>query len=146
MSQRLRLKRAKPLLAYPASSRKYAWPNTGCAGTAPGGGKDLYIKQERFRAQFAADVPKDTAALMAATQGPITRQRSMNRPSHRIGSPYHHGSSMALAKLDVPRLRTRLWQSAQTRRKQSVIKGGSHVVMVSHPDAVAKIIEQAAAR
>jgi pimeloyl-ACP methyl ester carboxylesterase len=35
------------------------------------GGKDLYIQQAKFHQQFAADVPKAAAALMAATQRPI---------------------------------------------------------------------------
>ncbi len=35
-------------------------------------GDDLYIKQDEFRRVFAADVPEEVAALMAATQRPIT--------------------------------------------------------------------------
>ncbi len=37
-----------------------------------GGGKDLYILQDKFHEQFAADVPDAEAKLMAATQRPIT--------------------------------------------------------------------------
>ena len=37
-----------------------------------GGSKDLYILQDKFPAQFAADVPVAQAALMAVTQRPIT--------------------------------------------------------------------------
>ncbi len=36
------------------------------------GGKDLYIQGDKFRAQFAADVPAELAALMSATQRPVT--------------------------------------------------------------------------
>lgn len=38
--------------------------------TLPGGGRaaDLYIEQSRFHQQFAADVPEETTAVMAATQ------------------------------------------------------------------------------
>src|SRR5687767_4047841 len=38
----------------------------------PDGGKDLYIQQDKFRTQFAADVSELDAKLMAATQRPIT--------------------------------------------------------------------------
>lgn len=38
----------------------------------PGGSKDLYIRQDKFPDQFAADVPDAEAKLMAATQRPIT--------------------------------------------------------------------------
>lgn len=37
----------------------------------PDGGKDLYIQQNKFHAQFAADVPAKDAQLMASTQRPI---------------------------------------------------------------------------
>ena len=36
------------------------------------GGNDLYIQQDKFHHQFAAEVPEAEAALMAATQRPIT--------------------------------------------------------------------------
>ncbi len=38
----------------------------------PDGDQDFYIQPARFRAQFAADVPAAKAALMAATQRPVT--------------------------------------------------------------------------
>jgi pimeloyl-ACP methyl ester carboxylesterase len=38
----------------------------------PGGGKDLYIQQSKFHAEFAADVPAKVAALMAVNQRPVT--------------------------------------------------------------------------
>ncbi|BFM38393.1 hypothetical protein OLK001_03190 [Synechocystis sp. LKSZ1] len=38
----------------------------------PDGGKDLYIQQSKFHAQFAADVSIADAKLMAGTQRPIT--------------------------------------------------------------------------
>lgn len=39
--------------------------------TLPDGGHDLYIRQDRFASQFAADVPVAKARLMAAEQRPI---------------------------------------------------------------------------
>jgi pimeloyl-ACP methyl ester carboxylesterase len=38
----------------------------------PDGSKDLYIQQDKFHAQFAADVSASDAQLMASTQRPIT--------------------------------------------------------------------------
>jgi len=35
------------------------------------GGKDLYIDQSKFHAQFAADVPAQSARLMAVSQRPV---------------------------------------------------------------------------
>jgi pimeloyl-ACP methyl ester carboxylesterase len=53
--------------------RQHAWPDAGTAGALSGGGSDLYIRQDRFPAQFAADVPLAAARLMAATQRPIAQ-------------------------------------------------------------------------
>ena len=43
-------------------------------------GKDLYIEQDKFPAQFAADVPQAQAVQMAATQRPIV-QAALNEPA-----------------------------------------------------------------
>jgi pimeloyl-ACP methyl ester carboxylesterase len=39
----------------------------------PGGGQDLYVRDDRFAAQFAADIPAAQARLMAAEQRPVTQ-------------------------------------------------------------------------
>ena len=44
------------------------------------GDKDLYIQQDKFRAQFAADVPAGDAAVMAATQRPVA-ESTLNEKS-----------------------------------------------------------------
>jgi hypothetical protein len=47
------------------------------------GSQDLYIRQDRFHAQFAADVPDGVASLMAVSQRPL-RDVALNEAS---GSP-----------------------------------------------------------
>ena len=44
------------------------------------GGKDLYIRQDKYHAQFAADVPLADANLMATTQRPVT-DSALNEPA-----------------------------------------------------------------
>ena len=46
----------------------------------PGGGKDLYIEQDKFGDQFAADVASKYIKVMAATQRPIA-EAALNEPS-----------------------------------------------------------------
>jgi hypothetical protein len=46
----------------------------------PDGGKDLYIQQSKFHAQFAADASIADAKLMAGTQRPIT-EAALNEAS-----------------------------------------------------------------
>src|SRR5262249_57157970 len=38
----------------------------------PGGGHDLYVRQDKFHDAFAPDVPEDAAKLAAAAQRPVT--------------------------------------------------------------------------
>jgi pimeloyl-ACP methyl ester carboxylesterase len=109
-----------------------------------GGGNDLYIRSDAFWKQFAADVKESDAKLMAATQRPITEVALneastepawKNKPSWFVyGDQDRNIPPAAIA-----------WMAERAHAKQSVaVKGASHVVMVSHPQAVAKIIETAA--
>ena len=51
--------------------------------TRSDGTTDLTIAQDRFRAQFAADVPATDAARMAATQRPVTREALLEPSGER---------------------------------------------------------------
>jgi pimeloyl-ACP methyl ester carboxylesterase len=109
------------------------------------GGKDLYIQQDKFRAQFAADVPSGDAKLMAGTQRPIT-EAAINEASgvpawKSIPSWFIYGTR----DLNIPEAAHSFMAKRVSSKEIVVVKGASHVVMVSHPDAVAKLIEHAAA-
>jgi pimeloyl-ACP methyl ester carboxylesterase len=110
----------------------------------PDGGKDLYIQQDKFRAQFAADVPQDQTKLMAVTQRPVT-EAALNETSDdpawkTIPSWFIFGQ---LDKNIPPAVQ--LFMAKRAGAKTTVqVPGASHVVMISHPDAVAKLIDTAA--
>jgi pimeloyl-ACP methyl ester carboxylesterase len=110
----------------------------------PDGGKDLYIQQEKFRGQFAADVPEAEAKLMFATQRPVT-EAALNEMSgvpawKTIPSWFIHGS---LDKNITPE--ALIFMAKRANAKETIeVKGASHVVMVSKPDEVARLIERAA--
>ncbi len=110
-----------------------------------GGGTDLYIQQDKFHDQFAADVPEAQAALMAATQRPVT-EYALNEPTSKpawksIPSWHIYGS----ADRNIPPQAMAFMARRADARKVEVIEGASHVVMVSNPVPVARIIESAAA-
>ena len=110
------------------------------------GGKDLYIDQTKFHAQFAADVPEDKAKRMAAGQRPITAaalEEPAGQPAWKeIPSWFVYGD----ADKNIPP-QTIKWMAKRARAKEVVeIEGGSHVVMVSHPDVVASVIEDAVSK
>lgn len=109
------------------------------------GGKDLYILQGKFHAQFAADVSPAQSALMAATQRPIA-ETALNEKSgaaawKTIPSWFIYGD----ADKNIPPQAMAFMARRALAKGVVVVKDGSHVVMVSHPDAVAKLIEKAAA-
>jgi pimeloyl-ACP methyl ester carboxylesterase len=107
------------------------------------GSKDLYISQDKFHAQFAADLPANEAKLMAVTQRPIP-EAAFNEPAaaaawKTIPSWFLYGS---LDKNVPPAVHA--FMAKRAGAKETVeIKGSSHVVMMSHPDALVKMIEDA---
>lgn len=110
----------------------------------PGGGEDLYIRQDLFHAQFAADVPERVAALMAATQRPVTAA-ALNEPAgepawRRLPVWAIYGS----ADRNIPPAVLRFMAERARARRTEVVEGASHALMMSRPDRVAAIIEEAA--
>ncbi|PZR92416.1 MAG: alpha/beta hydrolase [Stutzerimonas stutzeri] len=110
----------------------------------PGGGVDLYINQSKFHAQFAHDVPAGQAALMAAGQRPIAQAaltESAGEPAWKaLPSWFIYGSG----DKNIPAAGLAFMAERAASKKTVVVDGASHVVMVSHPQAVADIIKQAA--
>ena len=109
------------------------------------GGKDLYIDKSKFWAQFAADVPKEAADKMAVAQRPVT-EAALSEPAAAAAwktkpSWFIYG---ALDK-NIPRA-AHAFMARRAKARQTIeVQGASHVVMISHPDKVAALIEQAAA-
>jgi pimeloyl-ACP methyl ester carboxylesterase len=111
----------------------------------PDGGKDLYIQQDKFHAQFAADVPAAEAKLMAATQRPIT-EAALNEPASAaawksLPAWFVYGDQ----DKNIPPQALKFMADRAQGKQTVVVKGASHVVMLSNPQAVAKVIESAAA-
>jgi pimeloyl-ACP methyl ester carboxylesterase len=107
------------------------------------GSTDLYIAQERFHHQFAADLSDERAALDAVTQRPLS-DRALNgksvEPSWK-GLP----SWFIYPELDlnIP-LETHRFMAERAKAKATVeIAGASHALPASQPDAVADVILQA---
>lgn len=110
----------------------------------PDGNKDLYIQQGKFHAQFAADVSAKDAQLMASTQRPIA-EAALNEASgvpawKSIPSWFIYGDR----DLNIPAAALSFMAKRANSKETVVVQGASHVVMISHPDAVAKLIERAA--
>jgi pimeloyl-ACP methyl ester carboxylesterase len=108
------------------------------------GSKDIYIQQDKLPSQFAADLPLAQARQMAATQRPIT-ETALNEGA---GEPTWKSTPSWFIYGDqdknIPAAVLEFMAKRADARKSVVIRGGSHVVMLSHPREVARLIEEAA--
>jgi pimeloyl-ACP methyl ester carboxylesterase len=110
----------------------------------PGGVTDLYIQQDKFAAQFAADVPEAETRWMAVTQRPVT-DAALNEASgdpawKTIPSWFVYGSG----DLNIPPAAMAFMAERAESQETVIIPGASHVAMVSHPQQVADVIVIAA--
>jgi pimeloyl-ACP methyl ester carboxylesterase len=113
--------------------------------TQPDGTKraDLYLDPSKFRARFAADLPRRVAADLAATQRPLSAAAFTSTltvepawktiPSWYLVSKQDQAMAPDLERLQAHRMH------AHTSQIDS-----SHAVYLSHPKAVADLVEQAA--
>jgi pimeloyl-ACP methyl ester carboxylesterase len=107
------------------------------------GTTDLYIRQEMFHQQFAADAPAEQAALDAVTQRPL-RDVAQNEGS---GAPAWKSvpSWFVFPELDknIPLEAHRFMAERAQAREVVEIEGAPHAVGVSHPEEVADVILRA---
>lgn len=127
---------------------KYPGSTLGPSLAAPimlaGGGKDFTIDQSKFRAQFAADVPVKTTKLMAATQRPITEAAILEAAGAPTWKNIPSWAIYGMLDQNIPAAAMNFMAKRAGAKSIVEIKSGSHVVQISHPDKVAKIIEAAA--
>ncbi|MEU1020818.1 MULTISPECIES: alpha/beta hydrolase [unclassified Streptomyces] len=110
----------------------------------PGGGQgaDVYIKPEKFRSQFAADVPAAKARLMATGQRPIAAAALEEKSTEAAWKTIPSWSLVTTGDRNIP-VATQRYMSARAKARTTTVDA-SHAVSVSRPDAVTRIVEQAA--
>lgn len=105
-------------------------------------GTDLYIKQDAFRAQFAADVPRRTTEQMAVTQRPITESALNDTATEAAWKTIPSWALTTTQDLNIPIAAQRFMADRAGSHVQEI--KASHAVTVSEPSAVARLIERAA--
>ena len=106
--------------------------------------KDGFISldPDKFAVDIGADLPKDTADFLARAQIPImgaafstklSAAAWRDRPSHVIIATEDHELDPAVAR-----------RMANRAGSKVMVQKGGHLIFVSHPRAVAKVIETAA--
>jgi pimeloyl-ACP methyl ester carboxylesterase len=110
------------------------------------GTTDLYIAGELFNDQFAADVPASEAGRMCATQRPVTLE-ALQEPSGERSLWRELPSWFLIAGQDrnIPAALQHFMAHRAEARRTVELPSASHAVAVSHPDATARLILEAAA-
>ncbi|MEU8798435.1 alpha/beta hydrolase [Spirillospora sp. NPDC048819] len=107
-----------------------------------GGGNEFRIADDKFHHQFCADLDADEAALMAATQRPVTERAltdalTVSEPAWRtVPSRFVFGER----DLNIPAALMHFMAERASSRGTREIAGASHAVAVSQPDAVTDTI------
>lgn len=112
--------------------------------TLPDGSRtaDLYIEKGKFHHQFAADVPEETASVMAATQRPVTNAALTEAASAPAWKEIPSWVLVATEDLNIP-LQTQTFM-AERAKATALTVTASHAVGVSLPGDVARLINEAA--
>ena len=102
----------------------------------------VFLDPARFAADVGADLPKATADFMARSQMPIlgaafstklTAAAWRGKPSYAIIATEDHALDLSVAQ-----------RMAHRAGSKVTVLNGSHLVFISHPRAVARVIETAA--
>ena len=115
-------------------------PASTAIGPAPNG--YLVIDPKRFHEDFAGDLPKDQAAFMAASQVLIS-QKAVATPATAAAWKTKPSYGIVATKDRIINPDLERWMYKRAKAKITEIDS-SHVVMISHPDKVADVIEDAA--
>jgi pimeloyl-ACP methyl ester carboxylesterase len=105
---------------------------------------DLYIAGDKFRAVFAADLPEAETARMAVTQRPVTQAAltgASGEPAWKtLPSWFVYGD----ADQAIPAAALAFMADRAQSLHTVVVPGASHALLVSDPEAVVAVIEEAA--
>jgi pimeloyl-ACP methyl ester carboxylesterase len=121
-------------------------PETARPVSQTDGTTDLYIVAEGFHDIFCQDVTAPRAARMAVTQRPAT-QEALTEPSGDDSLWKHVPSRFLIGEDDhvIPAALQRYMAKRAGAHRTLEIPGASHAITVSHPEAVAREILEAAA-
>jgi pimeloyl-ACP methyl ester carboxylesterase len=108
------------------------------------GSVDLYIQTAKFHSQFAADLSEKAARLMAASQRPLSSIALNDKSGVPAWKTIPSWFILGTRDKNIPSAVQEFMAKRAGAKAIVKIEGASHVVMVSHPNEVAKIIEDAA--
>ena len=111
------------------------------------GGDEVAIRKDVFHHQFAADVPEAQAALMAATQRPVTLAALSEALPTETPAWSQHPSWFVIGDqdLNIPAELQRFEAERAGAKGTTEVAGASHAVSVSAPDPIVATVLDALA-
>ncbi|MGW9209742.1 alpha/beta fold hydrolase [Embleya sp. NPDC055664] len=107
-------------------------------------GTDLYLQPDRLREVFAADLSRKETQLMAAEQRPFSASSFTDATTAAAWRTIPSYGVVAGADKAIPPALERFEYQRAGAKRVVEVRGASHVVMISNPDVVERLIEQAA--
>jgi pimeloyl-ACP methyl ester carboxylesterase len=106
------------------------------------GGVDLYVNEDPFHKIFAADLPKEKTALMAAGQRPLALAAFTDVSGVPAWKTIPAWALVAAQDNTIGTPNTR-FMAQRAAPSRTVEINASHAVLLSHPDAVVDLIQKA---
>ncbi len=110
----------------------------------PGGGTDLYIRQDAYHAQFAADSPVEVAAVMGVTQRPILESAFGEPATDAAWKSVPSWFLFGALDRNIPAAMHRFMAERAGSRRTVELEGGSHTVGIPEAARVFELIREAA--
>ena len=128
---------------YPTSQLTASVLNKVPIATAGGQDVDLYVDQPGFESVFASGLPTSQASIMQATQRPLALSALSEKAPAPACKTIPSWAVLSTTDLVIPPDEQQFMYS-RAKSKVTRVEAG-HTALVSHPDAVVKVIEEAAA-
>jgi pimeloyl-ACP methyl ester carboxylesterase len=106
------------------------------------GGVDFYVNTESFRKIFAADLPAEKTALMAANQRPLAAAAFTDVSGQLAWKTIPSWALVATQDNTIGTANTR-FMAKRAAPSRTVEIDASHAVLLSHPEAVVDLIHKA---
>jgi pimeloyl-ACP methyl ester carboxylesterase len=129
---------------YPGSEIQAALNEVPFPNPDGSSGTDLYLQPDKLRAVFAADLSKKETDLMAVTQRPFSASSFGDPTTAAAWRTIPSYGVVAGKDKAIPASVERFEYQRAGAKKVVEVKDASHVVMISNPGVVERLIEQAA--
>lgn len=104
----------------------------------------LMIDPKEFAMDFAADLPKEQAAFMGASQV-LIKAKALDTPAKAAAWKDKPGWGMVATRDRTINPDLERWMYKRAKAKVTEVNS-SHVIMISHPDKVVAVIEEASGK